>query len=100
MQKSVYVIIVLLILFVPSITANTPAVGRSVGIRIDTEDFAPLIWMDPDSRVVHHNPADGSSELVERINNYAFEGEQIYWTVLEMDKNGIEKIRDVYGSIG
>lgn len=100
MQKSVYVIIVLLMLIVPSITANTPAVGRGVGIRIDTEDFAPLIWMDPDSRVVYHNPADGSNELIERINNYAFEGEQIYWTVLVMDKNGIEKIRDVYGSIG
>ena len=39
-------------------------------------------------------------ELLERINNYAFEGEQIAWTVLVMDKNGVEKIEDVFVTIG
>jgi hypothetical protein len=39
-------------------------------------------------------------ELLERINNYAFEGEQITWTVLVMDKNGVEKIEDVFATIG
>ena len=38
--------------------------------------------------------------LWERINNYAFEGEQIVWDVLVMDKNGIEKIEDVFATIG
>jgi hypothetical protein len=38
--------------------------------------------------------------LVERINNYAFEGEKIVWDVLVMDKNGIEKVEDVFATIG
>ena len=41
-----------------------------------------------------------SNELVERINNYAFEGEQIHWTVLVMDKNKIDQNIDVYATIG
>ena len=35
-----------------------------------------------------------------RFNNYAFEGESITWQVLVMDKNGKEKINDVYATIG
>ena len=38
--------------------------------------------------------------LTERKQNYAFEGEQIAWTVLVMDKNGINKIEDVFATIG
>jgi hypothetical protein len=40
------------------------------------------------------------THLWERLNNYAFEGEQIVWDVLVMDKNGIEKVKDVYATIG
>ncbi len=43
---------------------------------------------------------DCREELLERINNYAFEGEQITWEVLVMDKNGIEKLEDVFATIG
>src|SRR3989344_9235236 len=39
-------------------------------------------------------------KLIERLNNYAFEGEQIVWDVLVMDKNGIEKISDVFVTVG
>jgi hypothetical protein len=39
-------------------------------------------------------------ELCERKGNYAFEGESITWDVLVFDKNGIEKIRDVFVTIG
>jgi hypothetical protein len=39
-------------------------------------------------------------KLLERINNYAFEGEQIHWTVLVMDKNGLNKVQDVFATIG
>lgn len=38
--------------------------------------------------------------LWERFHNYAFEGEQIVWDVLVWDKNGIEKIEDVFATIG
>ena len=40
------------------------------------------------------------SELFERTNNYAFEGEQIHWSVLVLDKNGLDKVKDVFGTIG
>ncbi len=39
-------------------------------------------------------------ELLERLNNYAFEGEKIEWKVLVMDKNKIDQNIDVYATIG
>jgi len=45
-------------------------------------------------------PVLKGDELIERTQNYAFEGEKIEWTVLVMDKNGINKIEDVYATIG
>ena len=39
-------------------------------------------------------------ELIERTQNYAFEGEKIEWEVLVMDKNKVEDIRDVIITIG
>jgi len=98
--SSLLVGLMLVLSIVPVALANTPTTGGGVGITIDTEDFVPLIWMDPDSRIVYRNPADGGLELIERVANYAFEGEQIEWRVLVMDKNGIEKISDVYVTIG
>ena len=80
--------------------ADTPGAGAGVGINVDPVDFEPLIWMDEDSRIVRRNPADGNGKAIERVNNYAFEGEQVEWDVLVMDKNGIEKISDVYVTVG
>ena len=97
---SVLLVAMLVLSMIPLVAADTPGTGTGIGINIDPVDFLPLIWMDPDSRVVNRNPADGSLEMVERVNNYAFEGEQIVWDVLVMDKNGIEKISDVYVTIG
>jgi hypothetical protein len=50
---------------------------------------------EDNKRCTWHSPA----ELVERINDYAFEGEQIKWKVLVMDKNGIDKVSDVYATV-
>ncbi len=72
---------------------------------IHTEGFEPLIWMCEDRIVYDDNidrwrTSDGGENLTERNNNYAFEGEQIEWTVLVMDKNGVEKIEDVFVTVG
>jgi hypothetical protein len=81
------------------------SVGSGITPDIQTEDFAPLVWMC-DSRVVFDDATEpgrisnDGEELVERINNYAFEGEQIQWLVLVMDKNGINKISDVFATLG
>ena len=99
-MKQTVTTLIMVLLLIPMSIANTPDVGSGVGVIIEPEHFAPLIWMNPDTRVVYHNPADGGTQLIERTNNYAFEGEQIQWDVLVMDKNGIEKIKDVYVTIG
>ncbi len=72
--------------------------------NITIEEFIPLVW-ECDSRIVYEDgtrpgriTTDGE-ELIERINNYAFEGEQIKWKVLVMDKNGIDKVKDVYVTV-
>ena len=78
-------------------------VGTGVGVDIVTEDFAPRVWMC-DNRVVTDDLVEPGTtpdtNLIEREQNYAFEGEAIQWTVLVMDKNGINKVEDVFATIG
>ena len=80
-------------------------IGTGIEVDIETEDFAPNVWGCFD-RVVEDDNVEpgrfsmGGDELNERVNNYAFEGESIMWTVLVMDKNGIQKIEDVFGTVG
>src|SRR3989338_5291381 len=86
-------------------------VGTGIGIIIEPEEFPPHIWMCND-RVVYDDdvesgrweevPADPTTfeDLEERVHNYAFEGEQIVWEILVMDKNKIEEIQDVVATIG
>lgn len=81
------------------------SVGTGVNPNIGVEDFPPLVWMC-DHRIVYDDATEpgrispDGTPLVERINNYAFEGEQIAWTVLVMDKNKIDQNIDVYATIG
>jgi hypothetical protein len=78
-------------------------VGGNLGVIITPEQFAPRVFMDPNSRIVLDDPTEpgamtGDGEIMyERINNYAFEGESISWDVMVWDKNGVpEKLSDVY----
>src|SRR3989344_3222739 len=93
----------LVLAIVPGVLAVS--VGSGVNPDITTEDFAPLVWMC-DHRVVYDDAtepgriSEDGQRLVERINNYAFEGEQISWKVLVMDKNGIDKVSDVFVTVG
>ena len=59
-----------------------------------------LVQIPDDAEAREECIEDCRQELLERINNYAFEGEQITWEVLVMDKNGIEKVEDVFATIG
>lgn len=45
-------------------------------------------------------PVKKGYELIERHNNYAFEGEKLEWIVLVMDKNKIEEVQEVVATIG
>ncbi len=88
---------------VPAVLAVSTS--TSVGVDIDTEEFAPRVWMC-DNRVVTDDNiepwrvSNGGYWLRERINNYAFEGEMIHWLVLVMDKNKIDQNIDVYATVG
>ncbi len=68
--------------------------------QVTVEGFEPIVW-GCDSRVVYDDGTEPGritmkgDEIIERMNNYAFEGEKIQWKVLVMDKNGIEKVKDV-----
>jgi hypothetical protein len=97
----------LVALSIPAVLAVD--IGQGVGISITTEKFAPKIWMCGD-RVLADDPIENGANdakresapysLKERKNNYAFEGESIAWQVLVMDKNKIEEVQDVVGTIG
>jgi len=81
------------------------SVGSGIGVDIETEDFEPRVFMC-DSRLLFDDNTEpgriteGGDLLFERMNNYAFEGEQIQWEVIVWDKNGIEKVKDVYVTLG
>jgi len=98
-----FAIALLVVSMIPAVFAVS--IGTGVGIDIETEDFAPLVWQCG-HRLVYDDAtepgriSDDGDFLVERMNNYAFEGEQIEWVVLVMDKNGVEKIEDVFATIG
>jgi len=103
MKYTNYLLVALLVLTIaPSVMAVS--VGSGIGVDIGTEDFAPLVWSCGD-RVVYDDATEpgrvsnDSEPMIERLQNYAFEGEQIEWDVLVMDKNKLDGI-DVYATIG
>ena len=88
--------------------------GTGIGIDIEPEEFPVHIWQCND-RVFYEDCVEEGREgkcdfldergrrdgiLRERIENYAFEGEQITWQVLVMDKNKIEEVQEVVATIG
>ncbi len=102
-QISLAILALLTLSVLPTIMAVS--VGTGIGIDVTTEEFPPLIWQCDHRIVVEDCVEEGrgtdcTDNLVERIENYAFEGEQIGWTVLVMDKNKIEEIQEVVATIG
>jgi hypothetical protein len=93
----------LVISVMPAVLAVS--IGSGITPDIVTEDFYPEVWMCDSRTVLDDATEPGRTSLdgeflSERKQNYAFEGEQIEWRVLVMDKNGVEKIEDVYATIG
>lgn len=82
--------------------AFASSVGSGLGVNINTEDFQPLVFMCDNRLLADDNTEPGRNGLTftERMNNYAFEGESVSWNVLVMDKNGINKVQDVFATIG
>src|SRR3989338_3941567 len=105
MKKLLVSLAALLLVITVMPAALAVSTGGGITPDITPEHYAPRIWMC-DSRAVYDDAtepgriSDDGQRLVERINNYAFEGEQIKWEVLVMDKNKIDQNIDVYATIG
>jgi hypothetical protein len=120
-MRTLYTTLVLslLVLSVVSLIPGVLAVEIGTGVTPDitVEKFPPRVWMCDERVVVDDNTEPGRKdgrevcyknscpevkglELIERLNNYAFEGEKIEWIVLVMDKNKIDQNIDVYGTVG
>ncbi|MFA5856805.1 MAG: hypothetical protein WC867_05575 [Candidatus Pacearchaeota archaeon] len=100
MNKSLVILALAMVLVMPVVMAVD--VGTGVGVNIQTQKFPPKVWMC-DSRSVADDPTENGNNglsLTERKHNYAFEGESLHWTVLVMDKNKIEEVIDVVGTVG
>ena len=105
MRKTLSLAIVALLTLSVLPTIMAVSVGTGIGIDVTTEEFPPLIWQCDNRVVVEDCVEEGrdsncADDLIERVENYAFEGEQIGWKVLVMDKNKIEEIQDVVATIG
>ena len=98
MKTYAIIAMALLVLSVMPIVLATD-VGTGVGINVNTKQFTPKVWMC-DNRVWTDDNVETQLGGVQRSNNYAFEGESISWKVLVMDKNKIEQITDVIGTLG
>jgi hypothetical protein len=100
MNKSLVILALTMVLVMPVVMAVD--VGTGIGVNIQTQKFPPKVWMC-DSRSVADDPTENGNNglsLSERKHNYAFEGESLHWTVLVMDKNKIEEVTDVVGTVG
>ncbi|MBT4859083.1 hypothetical protein HON49_07990 [archaeon] len=75
------------------------------GFCIGPMHLRPKVYIDQNTRRIiedYNEPgavSNGGEELIERIENYAFEGEQIHWEVLVWSDNGKETIADVAVSL-
>jgi hypothetical protein len=110
MNKTLVILALAMILVMPAVFAVD--VGSGIGISVTTQKFAPKVWLCQDRVVNDDCTENGDNDagnpctdmttlnLQERKHNYAFEGESIHWQVLVMDKNKIEEISEVVGTIG
>ena len=98
---SLFIMAIMVCAVIPAVIANDT--GTDITPDVTTEDFAPIVWMCDQRAVCDDRVEPGTTPgecLKEREQNYAFTGESIAWTVLVMDKNGINKVEDVYATVG
>jgi hypothetical protein len=98
MKKSVIVLCLLALL--PVVLAQHT--GSGLAPIITTASSTPDIWMCNTTPLIDSgfNQGRDMNASVQRTNNYAFAGEQIEWTVLVYDRDGLDDIRDVYATVG
>ncbi|MFT4303688.1 MAG: hypothetical protein ACMXYG_03920 [Candidatus Woesearchaeota archaeon] len=98
MKKISLLSLVLCIFFVPFAFASSFGIGITPDVNVGTVN--PEVWQCDGRVVLAGNTAPGrispGDELISRMNNYAFEGEQVVWRTLVYHPNGISNaIQDV-----
>lgn len=102
-KLTLFVLSLLVISVMPGVIGTS--VGAGIGAIIDAPDSEPLVALCGDRIVIDDSVqwgrvSQGGQGLMERTNNYAFDGEQIRWRVLVSDMNGIETVEKVYATVG
>ena len=98
-------IIIGIILFLLPVVYGV-SVGTGVGVGITPGDANVDVWMNTNGRLVLDDGitpgriSANNETLVERTNNYAFEGEKILWHVLVYHPNGLGAITSVDLTVG
>jgi len=103
-MKKIFSLFLISLLLVMNIVLATPLAKINLIDNQQTpiyteKKFTPLIFLNKNGgRVLLDDPYGPfrNGNITERINNYAFTGEQIRFEVLVWDKNGIDKIADVF----
>jgi hypothetical protein len=103
MRKALALVLVMLTMAMPFALAESFGTSIVIG-GLTTEPFSPSIWKcgawvmtdDP----LENGRISGNGELlVERTASYIFTGERLAVDVLVLDKNGIDKVQDIYVSV-
>lgn len=104
-QSQVIVLgIALMIFLLGNVSAQN--VGGSIISNANISSDSIYTWSCEDRIILDDNQEPGrisygGEPLIERINNYLFEGEQIYWpTILVLDSSGANSIENVYVTVG
>lgn len=99
-KTSVILAALMVVMVMPSVLAGPVVqVDLGGGVTYQEEKFVPLLFLNENGgRTLFDDPygfyANGNIQT--RTNNYGFTGEQVQWKVLAWDKNGVEKMGDVF----
>jgi len=94
MKRMMGLVLACMLLSMPLGFAATTSTG--IGISITPGNIVPQIWQDTSQRQL----LNVFGTPLTRMNNYAFEGEQIQWEVYVRDSNGVEDIGSVDVTVG
>jgi hypothetical protein len=95
-MKKLLSLMVMALMVMPMVFAVS--VDNHINPEITVEEYTPTVSMC--HRGTHDDLVETQLYDAPRFNNYAFTGEALSVFVLAMDKNGIDKISDVYATVG
>lgn len=101
MKKIIGILLALMTVMPMALAGPWVSIGLigTEGLSYEEEKFKPYIFLNTNGgRELFDDPYGfyENGNIESRPNSYAFTGEQVQWTVLVWDKNGVEKVSDVW----